>query len=143
VETFAEVIAWARAHGLHFLPHAGETGGAVSIWKALELGAERIGHGIQAVDDPELVKHLAARRIPLEISITSNLRTGAAASLAAHPLRRLWEAGVPVTLNTDDPGMFHTTLTAEYELARTAFGFGDTELRAIADNAFRFAMSGS
>ncbi|MER7168053.1 adenosine deaminase [Micromonospora sp. NPDC000207] len=108
----------ARAAGLRSVPHAGETTGPETIWDALrELGAERIGHGISAVDDPDLLRHLAERRIPLEVCPTSNVRTRAVASLADHPLPRLVEAGVPVTINSDDPPMFGTTLDDEYAVA--------------------------
>jgi len=137
---FREVFAWAREQGLHLAPHGGETTGPQSVWEALECGAERIGHGIGAIEDPALVRHLTQRRIPLEICVTSNLRTGAVASLEQHPLRRLYEAGVPVTLNTDDPAMFGTTLEREYELAATDFGFTQRELRAVARNGFEFAF---
>ena len=140
---FREVFAWARQQGLHLAPHGGETMGPQTVWDALECGAERIGHGIGAIDDPALVRRLAERRIPLEICITSNLRTGAVASLRAHPLRRLYDAGVPVTLNTDDPAMFGTKLEREYEIAATAFGFTEQELSGVAANAFEFAFDES
>ncbi|MEV4343926.1 adenosine deaminase [Actinoplanes sp. NPDC049596] len=108
----------ARAAGLHSVPHAGETTGPETIWDALrELGAERIGHGISAAQDPALMAHLAEHRIPLEISPTSNLRTRAVPSLDEHPLPKLVAAGVPVSINSDDPPMFGTTLEAEYAVA--------------------------
>lgn len=141
VQSFAESFALAREAGLHLVPHAGEAAGPESVWKALELGAERIGHGIRSIDDPVLVRHLADRAIPLEISITSNLRTGAVAGLRDHPVRRLFEAGVPLILNTDDPAMFHTTLLDEYALARDAFGFSDADLRQLAGNSLRYAFT--
>ena len=131
VESFRDAFAYAKRAGLHLAPHAGETAGPREIWQALELGAERIGHGIRAIDDPALVRHLAENRIPLEISISSNLRTGAVARLEDHPVRRLFDAGVPIVLNTDDPAMFHTTLLDEYALARR-FGFTDAELAHLA-----------
>ncbi len=137
---FAEVFRWARAQGLHLAPHAGEVDGPDSVWQALECGAERIGHGIRSVDDPVLVRHLADHAIPLEVCVTSNVRTGAVASLAAHPLRKLYDAGVPVVLNTDDPAMFGATLVGEYELARSAFGFSDAELAALAAGSLRYAF---
>lgn len=137
---FREVFAWAREQGLHLAPHGGETMGPLTVWEALECGAERIGHGIGAIEDAALVAHLAQRRIPLEICISSNLRTGAVASLRSHPLRRLYEAGVPVTLNTDDPAMFGTTLEREYEIAAEAFGFTEQELSSVAANGFEFAF---
>ncbi len=108
----------ARAAGLHSVPHAGETTGPETIWDALrELGAERIGHGISAVQDPELVAYLAAHGIPLEISPTSNLRTRAVPSIEEHPLPALVAAGVTVTINSDDPPMFGTTIEQEYAVA--------------------------
>jgi aminodeoxyfutalosine deaminase len=108
----------ARAAGLHSVPHAGETTGPETVWDALrELGAERIGHGISAAQDPALMAYLAEHRIPLEISPTSNLRTRAVASLDEHPLATLVSAGVPVSINSDDPPMFGTTLEHEYAVA--------------------------
>lgn len=139
---FAEIYVQARKRGLRLTAHAGETEGPDSIWAALEIGAERIGHGIRAVEDPALVAHLADRQIPLEICISSNLATCAVPSLTEHPLRRLFDAGVPVTLNTDDPALFRTSLSREYELAMRAFGFTDPELEQVARNAFRFAFGG-
>ena len=120
---FADVFARARALGLASVPHAGETTGPETVWDALrELGAQRIGHGIAAADDPELMAHLATHGITLEVCPTSNVRTGAVASLAEHPWPRLVAAGVPVTLNSDDPGMFDTTLNGEFAVARDVFG---------------------
>jgi len=108
----------ARAAGLHSVPHAGETTGPETIWDAIRhLHAERIGHGISCVRDPELVAYLAEHRIPLEVSPTSNVRTRAVPSLAVHPLPALVEAGVAVSINSDDPPMFGTTLNQEYAVA--------------------------
>lgn len=137
-EWFTDVYAFARGAGLHLVAHAGESMGPESIWAALELGSERIGHGIAAVRDDALLRHLRARDIPLEISITSNLVTGVVARLEDHPVRRLYDAGVPIVLNTDDPAMFGCTLTDEYRLAAKAFGFSEAELRGIAANAFKY-----
>ena len=137
---FGDVFRFAKDAGLRLTAHAGETAGPESIWAALELGAERIGHGLRAVDDPALVAHLRDRSIPLEICITSNVATGVVASLADHPVRRLYDAGVPIILNTDDPAIFATTLSGEYELAARHFGFSETELQGIAANAFRYAF---
>lgn len=137
---FRGVFAKAREAGLRLTVHGGETTGPQSIWEALEGGAERIGHGIRAIEDPLLLRHLAEQRIPLEISISSNVLTGAVASLAAHPLRRIYDAGVPVLLNTDDPAMFHTSLNREFQIAHEAFGFSERELRGVAANAFAYAF---
>lgn len=141
VEQFQEVFDYARAHGLRIVPHAGETAGPESVWRALECGASRIGHGIRSIDDPVLLKHLRDHDIPLEVCISSNVCTGAVASLRDHPVRRLYDAGVPIVLNSDDPAMFHTTLNAEYELAAREFGFSDDDLRALAANSLRYAFT--
>jgi aminodeoxyfutalosine deaminase len=137
---FKDVYRFARSAGLRLTAHAGESDGAHSIWAALELGAERIGHGIRAIDDPVLVKHLRDHDIPLEICLTSNLATGVVKELAEHPVRRLYEAGAPLTINTDDPGIFRTTLSQEFELA-ARLGFTDAELAGIAENGFRYAFA--
>jgi len=108
----------AIAAGLHSVPHAGETTGASTIWDALRyLRAERIGHGTSCVDDPALVEHLREHQIPLEVCPTSNVRTRAVPSIDEHPLARMVAAGLVVTINSDDPPMFGTTLNDEYEVA--------------------------
>lgn len=140
-EWFDEVFAFARSQGLHLTAHAGETMGPESVWAALGLGAERIGHGIRAVEDPTLLIHLREHGIPLEICVSSNVATGAVARLAEHPVRRIFEAGVPIVVSTDDPGMFRTTLTREYELLRDQFGFTQEELRGLAESSFRYAFA--
>lgn len=137
-EWFTEVFAFARQAGLHLTAHAGEGTTPESIWAALELGAERIGHGIEAVEDEALMGHLKERDIPLEVCITSNLVTGVVKRMEDHPVRRLFDAGVPIVLNTDDPAMFGCTLVGEYRLARDRFGFSEAELRGIAENGFRY-----
>jgi aminodeoxyfutalosine deaminase len=137
---FAEVLSFARNSGLALVPHAGETTNAESVWDALRHGARRIGHGIRAVDDAALMSELRSRDIPLEVSISSNVATGAVPSLTEHPVRRLYDAGVPIVLNTDDPAMFRTTLSREYEIAQTSFGFSQSQLEDIAANAFRYAL---
>ena len=137
-EPFAELYAAARQAGLRLMAHAGEVVGPPSVWGAVDaLGCERLGHGIRSIDDPSLLAHLRERAITLDISPTSNLRTGAVASVAAHPLRRLFDAGVRVTVNTDDPTFFATTLNDEYRLAATAFGFDAGDLAALALNGVR------
>jgi adenosine deaminase/aminodeoxyfutalosine deaminase len=138
---FAEVFAFARHSGLRLTAHAGESMGPESVWAALELGAERIGHGIAAARDPELMRYLRDHDIPLEICISSNLVTGVVKRLEDHPVRALYDAGVPIVLNSDDPAMFRCTLTGEYRLAAQAFGFSAAELRQVAANGFRYAFS--
>ena len=139
-EWFTDVFAYARSAGLRLTAHAGESRGPESIWAALRLGAERIGHGITAIQDPALLCHLREQDVPLEISITSNLVTGVVARVEDHPVRRLFDAGVPIVLNTDDPAMFRCSLVGEYRLAAETFGFSEAELRRIAENGFRYAF---
>jgi len=137
---FTEVFAFAKRAGLRLTAHAGESMGPESVWAALSLGAERIGHGIAAARDAKLMHALRERDIPLEICITSNLVTGVVRRIEEHPVRRLFDAGVPIVLNSDDPAMFQCTLTDEYRLAARTFGFTEAELRAIAGNGFRYAF---
>jgi aminodeoxyfutalosine deaminase len=139
---FGDAFRFAKAAGLHLTAHAGEGTTPQSVWDALALGAERIGHGIASIQDPALLRHLCERDIPLEIAITSNLATGVVRRLEEHPVRRLYDAGVPITLNTDDPAMFGSTLVGEYRLAARRFGFSEAELRGIGENAFRYAFGG-
>jgi len=138
---FGEAYRYARDAGMRLTAHAGETDGPGSVRAALEIGAERIGHGIHAADDADLMRRLREENIPLEVSITSNVKTGAVASLSAHPLRKLLDAGVPITLNTDDPGIFETDLAAEFEVARTVLGVSAAELEAIKANADRYRFT--
>jgi aminodeoxyfutalosine deaminase len=140
-EWFGDVFAFAKSAGLHLHAHAGEGTDAKSVRAALQLGAERIGHGISAAEDPDLLRHLRDNDIPLEICITSNLVTGVVKRLEDHPIRRIYDAGVPIILNTDDPAMFRCSLVGEYELAARQFGFSKAEIRGIAENAFRFAFA--
>ncbi len=135
-ELFRDVYAYAAANGLRLTAHAGETAGPGSVWGALNLPAERIGHGFTASQDPELVEELSRRQIPIEICITSNLQTGICAAVADHPVRNYFDQGVMVTLNTDDPAMFATSLNREYQLAQDTFGFTDEHLRELARNSF-------
>ena len=138
-EWFPAVFAFARDAGLHLTAHAGEGTTPVSIWAALNLGAERIGHGISAALDEALMRYLREKDIPLEICITSNLVTGVVRRIEDHPVRQLFDAGVPIVLNTDDPAMFGCTLVGEYRLAAERFGFSQPELRTIAENGFRYS----
>ncbi|MGA5062216.1 adenosine deaminase [Streptomyces exfoliatus] len=126
----------ARAAGLHSVPHAGETTGPQTVWDAInDLGAERIGHGTSSVQDPELLAHLAEHRIALEVCPTSNIATRAVATLDEHPIRRMVEAGVLVTVNSDDPPMFGTDLNNEYAVAARLLGLDERGVAALAKNA--------
>ncbi len=126
----------ARAAGLHSVPHAGETTGPQTIWDALnDLGAERIGHGTSAAQDPALLAHLAERRIALEVCPTSNIATRAVAHLDEHPIRQFVDAGVLVTVNSDDPPMFGTDLNTEYAVAARLLGLDHAGIAALAKNA--------
>ena len=137
-ELFRDVYARASSESLRTTVHAGETMGAESIWSAFrELKPDRIGHGLHASDDPELVKYLAEKQVPVEICISSNLLTGCCPSAEQHSLRKLFDAGVLVTLNTDDPDMFRTSLSREYHIAQEALGFTDQELNQLARNSFQ------
>jgi aminodeoxyfutalosine deaminase len=135
---FAEVFARARALGLASVPHAGETTGPETVWESIRsLGAQRIGHGIAAARDPELMAYLVDRDIALEVCPTSNVCTRAVPDLASHPLPDLIRAGVTVTLNSDDPGMFSTSLNQEYLLAHATFGLSLDELTELVRAAVR------
>ncbi|MBI3208005.1 MAG: adenosine deaminase [Candidatus Solibacter usitatus] len=138
---FLHVFQRARDAGLRLVCHAGEITAADSVRQALDCGAERIGHGIRAVNDVALLRRLARENIPLEISISSNVLLRAVPDLPSHPIRRIYDAGVPVVLNTDDPAMFGVTLIGEYELAARAFGFSEVEMRGLAANGFRYAFA--
>jgi len=135
-EWFAGVYARAAEAGLHLTAHAGESAGPESIWGALNLKAERIGHGLTAGQDAELMEELAERQVPIEICVTSNLRTGVCPELAQHPVRRYFDQGLMLTLNSDDPAMFGSSLVEEYALVQEAFGFTDEHLRELARNSF-------
>jgi adenosine deaminase len=139
-DAFRDVYALARDRGLRLSVHAGEALGPESVWQALEaLRPDRIGHGVRASEDQALVVYLAERQIPLEVCPTSNVFTGAYPSYQAHPARSLFAAGIPVTINSDDPTFFHTTLTDEY--ARLpALGFTDRDVLGLVRNGFRCAF---
>lgn len=138
---FADHFAAARAAGLRSAPHAGESTGPETIWDALNhLGAERIGHGIAAARDETLLTYLRDRDIALEVCPTSNVCTRSVPSLAEHPLPTLVAAGVPVTINTDDPPMFSTTLNREYAVAADLLGLDRNGIADLARQAVRYAF---
>jgi len=135
-EPFAHAFDRARAGGLHSVPHAGEHVGPAGVWGAIRsLQAERIGHGVRAIEDPDLVAYLVEEQIPLEINPTSNIKLGVYPDFASHPLRKFWDAGVYVTINSDDPPLFNTTLNQEYHLLVDEFGFDVDELERVSLNA--------
>ncbi|MGW2666851.1 adenosine deaminase [Streptomyces sp. NPDC001272] len=126
----------ARAAGLHSVPHAGETTGPQTVWDAIrDLGAERIGHGTSSTLDPELLAYLAEHRIALEVCPTSNIATRAVADLDEHPLKEMVQAGVLVTINSDDPPMFGTDLNNEYAVAARLLGLDERGMAQLAKNA--------
>ena len=135
---FERSFARAREAGLARVPHAGETAGPESIWGALRcLHADRLGHGVRCVEDPALVAHLRERQVPLEVCPTSNVCLGVYSDYGAHPLRRLWDAGLLVTVNSDDPALFNTDLNREYEVLVDYFSFAAEDLEQITLNALR------
>ena len=137
-ENFIAPFDHARAAGLPSVPHAGEVVGPESIWGALNrLHAVRIGHGVRCLEDPALVEELRARQIPLEVCPTSNICLGVFPTIESHPLPRLIEEGLYVTLNSDDPPMFNTTLTDEFLIAAEVFGFDEAMIRRLTLNAVR------
>jgi len=139
-ELFREVFAYCADHGLRLTAHAGETAGPESIWGALNLRAERIGHGLTAYQDPDLVQELSQRQVPVEICVTSNVKTGVCPAMGEHPVKRYFDEGLMVTLNTDDPAIFATSLSREYQLVQENFGFTDEHLRELARNSFEAAF---
>jgi len=134
-EPFRELYAEAKQNGLHLTAHAGETVGPHGIWSALNIGTERIGHALSASQDHELIEVLATKQVPVEICITSNLRTGCCPRLEDHPVREYFENGLMVTLNSDDPALFGSDLCAEYCLAHTEFQLTLEHLRELAGNS--------
>jgi adenosine deaminase len=134
-ELFTELFARAQQAGLYLTAHAGEVRGPESVWGAIRsLHVRRIGHGIHAIEDPQLVAFLRDNHLSLDVCPTSNVRTGAVAALADHPVRRLFDAGVPITLSSDDPALFETNLTQEYLLLADHFGFTREELVQVSLN---------
>jgi len=135
-EPFREMYAEAAAAGLRLTNHAGETTGPEAIWEALSIGSERLGHALSAIRDPALIAELHKRQTPLELNPSSNVRTGVCLTLAEHPLRQYFDAGLLVTLNSDDPAFFGSSIEDEYRLARRIHGFGPEELKQLAVNSF-------
>ena len=130
---FADAFTRARRMGLHSVPHAGETTGPQAIWDSLlHLRADRIGHGVRCIEDPALVNELRTRQVPLEVCPTSNVRLSVVDSLGQHPLPRLIAEGLVVTLNSDDPPMFGTTLRNEYVVALTECGLTPAQVKDLA-----------
>lgn len=140
-EPFAHAFSRARAAGLHSAPHAGETVGPESVWGAIHaLGAERIGHGVRAVEDPLLLAYLRDHQIPLEVNPTSNVCLKVYLSLAHHPFPHLWRMGLYLTVNSDDPPLFNTTLTDEYLRLAQTFHLGWEDIKRLVLNAARAAF---
>lgn len=139
-ELFREHFRRGRDAGWHITVHAGEAGGAPSVWAALrELGATRIGHGVRAVDDPKLMDYLRAHRIGIEANLTSNVQTNTVPSLAVHPLKRFLEHGLLATINTDDPGVSAIDLRHELEVAAPAAGLSAAQILQARRNALEIA----
>jgi adenosine deaminase len=139
---FAQAFQRAGAAGYKRTVHAGESSGPEGVRDAIELlGADRIDHGVRAIEDPALVELLAQRRIPLGICPSSNLALGVYASIAEHPLDRLRHAGVPVSINTDDPALLQTSLENEYTLCSQAFGWSDEVLRTVARHSIEASFA--
>jgi aminodeoxyfutalosine deaminase len=137
---FKPIYRLAKDAGLRLSVHAGEAAGPESVWDAIRvLGAERIGHGVRSIEDPKLVEYLAEHQIPLEVCPTGNIRTGVYASPEQHPIKRLFDAGVPLTLSTDDPTFFGVSLTDEYLFAAQQ-GLTEAELDVIRQNGFDYAF---
>jgi adenosine deaminase/aminodeoxyfutalosine deaminase len=134
-EGFRDLYKKAADNGLRLTAHAGETTGPESVWGALNIGAERIGHGLSAVHDPELMEVMAQKQVPMEVCITSNLRTGACKGMQEHPVKKFFDEGLMITLSTDDPAMFQTSLNKEFEIAHQEFGFSEEHLRELARNS--------
>ena len=135
-ELFKDLYARARDHGLRLTAHAGESAGPESIWGALNIGAERIGHGLNAYADSELMRVLSERQVPIEICMSSNVRTGCLDDLRRHPVRRYFEEGLMITINSDDPAMFSSSLEQEYQICQDVFELTDEHIRELARNSF-------
>jgi adenosine deaminase len=139
-KNYSHVYTRAQKEGFRLTVHAGEAKGPKSVWDAVRLlHAERIGHGVRSIEDPSLVRYLAENKIALEVCPTSNIFTGIYASYPEHPIKKLFDAGVPITLNTDDPTFFRTTLLQEYLAAHQA-GLSESDLMTIRRNGFAYSF---
>jgi len=137
-EMFEADFLRVKEAGLHRTAHAGEAAGAGSMWGALRtLEAERLGHGVHAHDDPELLDHLLKTQIPIDMCPVSNVRTGAVPSVARHPIRQYFDQGLLVTVNSDDPPMFGTSITNEYAVLARELAFTQPELLQLSLNGIR------
>ncbi|HEY3132611.1 MAG TPA: adenosine deaminase [Acidobacteriota bacterium] len=138
---FREIFEAAEKAGLRRVAHAGEICDARSVWLAIEeLRAERIGHGIRALDDPQLVDYLVKNDLPLDVCITSNFKTGAVDSNTPHPIRRIAQQGIPFTLNSDDPGLFQTTLQQEWALAADILAWVPEDFVALMRRTMKYTF---
>jgi aminodeoxyfutalosine deaminase len=141
VAPFAPTFHKAGDMGLHRVAHAGEFGGSGQVQQAVELLAvERVGHGINAIQDTELLLRLADTHVALEVCPTSNVQLKAVASLEMHPVRRLFDMGVPIVINTDDPAFFDTTLTREFSMLKRHMGFTENEVEKLIANGFQYSF---
>lgn len=134
-QDFRELYAECKANGLRLTCHAGESTGPQSVWAAVNIGAERIGHALTAAQDEDLIGVLAERQLPLELNVTSNLRTGCCVALEEHPVKRYFEEGLMITLNSDDPPFFGANLLDEYLLVHNVFEFSLEQMRELAANS--------
>lgn len=137
---FAWAFDCAREAGLRLTTHAGEWGGPDAVRQALDLGVERIGHGVRAIEDPALVDHLAETGVVLEVCPGSNVALGVYPDFVSHPIARLRDAGVKVTVSTDDPPFFHTSMTREFEQLERAFGWGAEDFAALTQTSLDAAF---
>lgn len=138
---FAEIFRWARDHGLHTTAHAGEGDGPQSVRDCVDLlAAERIGHGTRAVEDPALIEDLVQRRVPIECCPGSNVATGIVPNLEAHPVRRLFDRGVFLSINSDDPALFGTNITRELAQLQAVHAFTDAEIGQLMRNAVEMSF---
>jgi adenosine deaminase len=137
-ELYTKIYEKARLMGFHATAHAGEAAGAESIWGAVRsLKVERIGHGTRAIEDESLMRYLLEKQIPLECCPLSNVRTGVVKSIEAHPVKKFFNAGLLVTVNTDDPAMFGNSLAQEYQMLEERLGFSRDEVRKVILNGVK------